>query len=539
MSHWKLPRVFRGRGPNAAVGLGVALTLLATAACGSDAGEGASAGGWAEGPVTFVYASAIAPAHIDPALASDLNSYSVTRNLYDPLVWEDASFEPVPWLATEWATSEDGLTTTFTLREDVQFEDGSTLTAADVKLSIERVLALGQGPASLLTAIQSVEALDEQRVAITTATPDPYLLTHLTRVGIVSAAGVDEHKTTEDPWATEWFDKNSNGTGPYQLGDWQQGVQLTMDKNTDWWQDWKPGSIDVVINKFVTETSARIQMVEQGTADFTELWPATDAVRVGERDGFSVQRFDSYEIDPMFYLNTQKAPFDNPLVRQAAQLAFDYQAMNDYYQGNATTPSGPIPTDYLGIEDAPAYERDLDRAKELIEESGVDVAATPVRFMLPAGVDSFSVGATVFQESLEEAGFDVEIQQMPFAQVMEAFSSVETAGEASAIISSPYTSDPTLFLGNFYLPGAVFNFSLYDNPEVTGLIEQARTTLDETERTGLLTQAQEIIRDDAPAIWAARPQTLVAMPDHVTGYEMPLTDYRWSMYFWPLQIKAH
>jgi peptide/nickel transport system substrate-binding protein len=149
------------------------------------------------------------------------------------------------------------------------------------------------------------------------------------------------------------------------------------------------------------------------------------------------------------------------------------------------------------------------------------------------------VGATIFQESLEEVGFDVEIQQMPFAQVMAAFSSVETSGEASAIITSPYTSDPTVFLGNFYLPGAVFNFSLYDNPAGTGLIEQARTTLDETGRTALLTEAQETIRDDAPAIWAARPKTLVALPDHVTGYEMPLTDYRWSMYFWPLRIKAH
>jgi peptide/nickel transport system substrate-binding protein len=518
----------------------VSATALSVAACGSGDTASSSAGGeWQEGPVTFVHASSQAPAHIDPAQAVDLDSFTVTRNLYDPLVWTGSDLETVPWLATDWTTSEDGLTTTFTLREGVEFSDGTPLTSEDVVLTMDRILALQAGPSYLFTSVTDVEAVDDLTIAIHTAQPDTYLLTHLTKVGIVSADAVEAHRTDDDPWATAWFDENSAGSGPYVLGEWQKGVQLTMQKNEDWWQGWEAGSIDTVIDQFVPETSARIQLVEQGAADFASSWPASDALRVGKQDGFVMESVPTFEIEPMFFLNTRQAPFDNPLVRQAAQLAFDYDAIVDYYQGEASTPGGPIPSDYPGAADFPAYEQDLEQAEQLIAESGVDLSANPVQFLLPSGYDSFSVGATIFQESLQQVGFTVEIQQMPFTQVIAAYSDPATAGDASVIISSPYTTDPTVFLGNFYLPGATYNWSLYENPEVTELVAEARTSTDQAAAEAALERAETLIRDDAPAIWSGRPNTLVAMPDYVKGYEMAVVDYRWTMYFWQLRIAAH
>jgi peptide/nickel transport system substrate-binding protein len=530
----------RARGRRRLLALAAAATALTVTACGSGSSSSSSASGeWQQGPVTFVHAGAAAPAHIDPAQAVDLDSFTVTRNLYDTLVWTDSDLKTIPWLATDWTTTPDGLTTTFTLQDGVKFSDGSPLTSADVKVTMERIMALQAGPSYLFTGVTGVEAVDDLTVAIHTAQPDTYLLPHLTKVGIVSSAAVTAHKTDDDPWATKWFDENSAGSGPYVLGEWQKGVQLTMEKNKDWWKGWEAGSIDTVIDQFVTETSSRVQMVEQGTADFASSWPATDALRVGKEDGFSLVSVPTFEIEPMFSLNTQKAPFDNKLVRQAAQLAFDYGAVVDYYQGEATTPGGPIPSDYPGAKDFPAYEQDQAKAKELIAQSGVDLSKNPVTFVLPAGYDSFSVGATIFQESLQKVGFTVEIQQMPFSQVMSAYSDPATAGEASVIISSPYSTDPTVFLGNFYLPGATYNFSMYDNPQVTSLVEQARSSLDQAAAETALQEAETLIRDDAPAIWAGRPNTLVAVPDYVKGYEMATVDYRWTMYFWQLRIAAH
>jgi peptide/nickel transport system substrate-binding protein len=492
---------------------------------------------WAKGPVTFVFASAIEPSHIDPGTAVDLDSFSATRNLYDSLVMETPSLKLAPGLATKWTAK--GKTWTFTLRQGVKFTDGSSLTAAGVKLSLERSMALKQGSAYLLASIKKIAAPNPRTLVVTTAQPDPFLPTHVTKIGIVSAEGIKKNKTASDPWATKYFDSNSDGTGPYVLDKWQKGVQITLKKNTSWWKGWQAGSIDVAINKFVGDTAARVQMFQRGDVDFAELWPPSDAVRVGKQKGFKLLTVDTFELDPVFYLNTKKPPFNNKLVRQAAQYAFDYKAMLGFYKGYGTTPTGPIPADYVAGAKFPAYKQDLAKAKALIQQSGVDVAQYPIKFLLPAGLQSFSVGATILQQSLQQVGFKVNIVQMQFPQIFQAFQKVETSAESSAIISSPYTNDPTIFINNFYLPGGTFNFSLYDNPKVTNLVKQARVTLDEGKRNSLLRQAQRIIRDDAPSIWSVRPKTLVVVPDYVKGYAMPRTDYRWPMYFWPLRIEAH
>jgi peptide/nickel transport system substrate-binding protein len=193
-----------------------AVGMLVTA-CASSGGGGtssAAAGGWATSPVDFVYAG-LSPTHIDPALANDLDSFTVTRNLYDPLVWTDDNGQIIPWLATAWKTSANGLSTTFTLRSGVKFSDGSSFTSADVKTSIDREIALKAGDSGeLLTSVTSVATPDAHTAVINTSAPDPYLLAHLTRVGIISTAGVKAHKTTSDPWATNWYDNHSDGTGP-------------------------------------------------------------------------------------------------------------------------------------------------------------------------------------------------------------------------------------------------------------------------------------------------------------------------------------
>ncbi|MCW2509161.1 MAG: extracellular solute-binding protein family 5, partial [Modestobacter sp.] len=125
----------RARGRRRLLALAAAATALTVTACGSGSSSSSSASGeWQQGPVTFVHAGAAAPAHIDPAQAVDLDSFTVTRNLYDTLVWTDSDLKTIPWLATDWTTTPDGLTTTFTLQDGVKFSDGSPLTSADVKV---------------------------------------------------------------------------------------------------------------------------------------------------------------------------------------------------------------------------------------------------------------------------------------------------------------------------------------------------------------------------------------------------------------------
>jgi peptide/nickel transport system substrate-binding protein len=498
-----------------------------------------SNGGWATGKVQFVHAG-LGPAHIDPAQVTDLDSFTVSRNIYDPLVWTDSSGKIIPWLATKWATSADGLSTTFTLRTGVKFTGGSTFSSADVKTSIDRMVAMKAGQAgALLSSVASVDATDAQTAVVHTRTPDPYLLTHLTKVGIVSSASVTAHKTGSDPYAATWYDSHSDSTGPYQLGVWDKATQITLLKNKSWWHGWQPGSIDTVVDKFVPDSATRVQMVQRGDADSTETWTIPDAQRVGKQKGFGLQTVSTYDIDPVICLNTQKAPFDNKLVRQAAQAAFDYNSMISYWKGQATIPGGPMPNNFPGAAQLPAFKQDLAKAKSLIAQSGVDLKANPVTITVIAGVQEFAVEATVFQQSLEKAGFTVKIQTLPGAQALGTLGKPQQAGNATTLISSPFTADPTLFLGNFYLPDGSFNFSYYNNPKVTDLISKARSSKDAATAQGYTEQADTLISADAPTIWPAVPKTLVPVPDYVKGYSLASDDFRWTMYFWPIRLRAH
>jgi peptide/nickel transport system substrate-binding protein len=496
---------------------------------------------WAPAPVTFVYADSADVSHIDPALITDFWSFSVTRNTYDPLVEIDETRPAlIPWLATSWDTSPDGTKHTFHLRDGVLFTDGSKLDADTVKLNLDRTLELKQGPAYLINNINDVTVADPMTVVITTQAPDPFVPAHLVKVGIASGQALKQHQTSSDPWAQDFFKDNIVGSGPYKLDSWQHGSQITLVKNDKWWNSWQPGSLDKIIIKVVAETAPRVQMIERGEVDFINQWPPAEALRIGKLPNFHLGEFNTFDTEPIFYMYTLKPPFDNKQLRQAMQYAFDYKAMIAYYQGHAVTPTGPIPPDYPGgSKDLQPFAQDLEQAKALIQRSGVDVSSLTIDFPLAgAGGDQFEAGATIMQDALNKLGMKMSIRKMPPAQWTELYAKPETAGNMTNLIQSPFTLDPVQFLA-FYYPDNFFNMARFNNPAIVAALDKIKTTVDAKQRDTLLNDVQKQIRDEAPCVWGCRPKTLVAVPDYIDGYVMQATDYRWSMNFKTIRLKAH
>jgi len=496
---------------------------------------------WAPAPVTFVYADSADVSHIDPALITDFWSFSVTRNTYDPLVEIDESKQVLlPWLATSWEDSADGTKHTFHLRDGVLFTDGSKLDADTVKLNLDRTLELKQGPAYLINNISDVSVADPMTVVVTTKAPDPFVAAHLVKVGIASGQAIKQHQTSSDPWAQDFLKDNIVGSGPYRLDSWQHGSQITLVKNDKWWNAWQPGSIDKIIIKVVAETAPRVQMIERGEVDLINQWPPAEALRVGKLPNFHLGEFNTFDTEPIFYMYTLKPPFDKKELRQAVQYAFDYNAMVDYYQGHAVIPTGPIPPDYAGgAKDLQPFAQDLDKARSLVQQSGVDTSSIQIDFPLAgAGGDQFEAGATIMQDALNTLGIKMMIRKMPPAQWTELYAKPETAGNMTNLIQSPFTLDPTQFLA-FYYPDNFFNMARFNNPSIVAMLDKIKTTVDPTQRDALLHDVQHQIREEAPCVWGCRPKTLVAVPDYIDGYVMQATDYRWSMNFKTIRIKAH
>jgi peptide/nickel transport system substrate-binding protein len=492
---------------------------------------------WAEAPVQFVWVDTAEPTTIDPAIVQDTSSFSVTRNIYEPLVEIDPSaLALIPALSTEYSLSEDGKTYTFKLREGVTFHSGNPFSADDVKATITRLQSINQGPAFLVANVTEVAVVDPLTVTMTTNEPDPFLPAHLVKIGIVSAKTIADN-AGDDGNARDYFTENADGTGPYQMASYERGTKISLTKNENWWRGWEPGSIDEVAFLWASETSTRVQMLERGEADLVGWTPPTEAQRVGSSEGFSLVTWTTVDTDPAIYINTQKAPTDNVTFRKALAAAFDYQAFIDYNQGYATTPTGPVPADFPGgAQDLQPFTQDLEKAKQLLTESGVDVSNLELEFVVPSGYASFAFAATVLQDSASQLGINVSIQEMPWAQMLELYKNPTEASHFTSFAQSPFGLDPIQFVAQFYKTGAVYNMAAYSNPDVDAKIAEASTTIDETARNAILAEVQQTVVDEAVNIWACRPQTLDAVPNHVKNYVMDPTDYRWATKFYLIRI---
>jgi peptide/nickel transport system substrate-binding protein len=405
-----------------------------------------------------------------------------------------------------------------------------------VKATIDRVQTINQGPAFLVANVTEVAVVDPMTVTLTTSEPDPFLPAHLVKIGIVSAQTIAAN-AGDDGQARTFFADNADGTGPYRVASYERGSQINLVKNEGWWRGWQPGSIDEIAFRWAAETSTRIQMLERGEADLIAWVPATEAMRVGNTEGFSLVSWQTFDTDPAFYINTAKAPTDNVKLRQALAAAFDYQAMIDYNQGFASTPTGPVPPDFPGgAQDLQPFVRDVAKAEQLLAESGLDAGSISLDFVVPSGFATFAFGATVLQESVRELGITVNIQEMPWAQMLDLYKSPEDAPHITDFAQSPFGLDPIQFVGQFFVTGAVFNMANYSNPEIDAMVAEAKTTLDETARNAILANVQHRVVDEAVNIWGCRPQTLDAVPNHVKGYVMDPTDYRWATKFYLIRI---
>ncbi len=192
----------------------------------------------AAGAGTLRYASQDDPQTLDPHSANLLAASRVTSQVYEPLVWRDRNWKPIPWLATSW-TRQGDKAWRFKLREGVKFHDGSAFTADDVVFSVGRAL---EPTSQLRTAVQGVERarkIDPLTVELVLKEPNPALLQHLTNLRIMSRAWAVKHrsekpqdyKNKEDTYAA----RNANGTGPFMVKAREPDVRTVLLAHKDWW----------------------------------------------------------------------------------------------------------------------------------------------------------------------------------------------------------------------------------------------------------------------------------------------------------------
>ena len=509
------------------LGLMIVLVTSVLAACSSDDKDADTSSGSNSTEAKdqiLVFGRGGDSVSLDPAAVTDGESIKVTQNIFDTLLEfneQDTTVEA--GLAKEWEVSEDGLTYTFKLQEGVKFHDGTDFNAEAVVKNFERWSAGAKDTFyyynSMFRAegqdlITSVEATDEKTVVVTLARPQAPFLKNIAMAafGIASPTAFEANPDT--------FGDNPVGTGSFKFVEWKRNESITLEKNTEYWQEGLP-KLDKIIFRSIPDNSARLNALTTGEIDLADGINPSDAEQIkGNADLQLIER-PSMNIGYLG-LTATRAPFDNKLVRQAVNYAIDKQAIVDaFFEGYADVAVNPMPSSVSGYNDEiTGYEYNPEKAKELLAEAGYDgkeieLWAMPVpRPYMPDGQKI----AEAIQKNLADVGIPAKIVTFEWATYIDKASK----GEADAFLlgwtGDNGDADNFLYtlLDEDNIPAN--NYTYYKNDEVHDLLIAAQSEVDEEKRNELYKQAQVIINEDAPWVNIAHSTPLLAAKKSVTGY---------------------
>lgn len=502
----------------------VVLSFLLTA-CGKAGSSSA-----AEKPTTLTIADALQPSSLDIATEYEAAAMAVNRIVYERLVRYSADGTDIePELATSWTISADGKEYTFKLRQGVKFQDGTDFNAEAVKFSFERVLKINQGPAWMFSAIDSINCPDDYTVTFVLKQPFSAFLPVLANIwgtGIVSPKAVKDN-TTNDDNGTAYLQDHMIGTGPYKLVEWVHGDHITLERNQDYWGGWpeKDGKIiDKVIIKFITEAATQRLQLEKGDLDIAMNIAVDDLDAVSKEEGLTLVDKPSL-MGTYIRFNTAKAPCDNVKFREAIRYAIDYDGIiNSIMKGHAIQMQGPAAIGLPGHDDSiPAFKQDLDKAKQLLAESGV---ATPVtlQYVYETGQEDRRMVGELIQSNLAPLGINVQITTMPWESIWGQVSSEDKTQTPDLVANGwwPDYADVEDYLYPMYYstqaPPTSLNIGFYSNSEVDSLLDKAMAETNDSTRNDEYKQAQQLIVKDVASIDLYQKNMTIMMSTKVQGF---------------------
>lgn len=416
---------------SAAVAAVVVGTLLLTTAC-SGGGKNSDANGKpVQGGTLNIGVSADIVETIPSAIAQ-YNTRTIMANMYDQLVTEPKSgVTPQPSLATEWTTSDDQLTYTFTLRDDVTFHNGDKLTSADVVWSLDYARK-DPNTASDLANISDVKAPDATHVEVVLSRPQPDLLVAFEdpSMGILPK---DFGGETADA-----FRAHPIGTGPFMWKSRTVGTDITFDRNESYWGQ-KP-YVDGLHFKVFPDVNAESVALQSGDIDIANN-VSLDSVPLMQ--GKVVKTAD--QLVEMLQLNSNTAALKDEKFRKALSLGIDRDQLVKSLMGGYGTPASSIlsitsfPDGLPKISDTP-YTFDAKQAKSLLGESSYD--GTPLRLIYSTGIPTDASFAAALQAEWKKIGINIELKPLESGEWLKAVTtpsphnefdlSISRAGGASA-----------------------------------------------------------------------------------------------------------
>lgn len=471
----------------------------------------------------------------NPFVGIKATSFEMWALTYDYLIgysMEDMS--PEPAIAESWDTSDDGLTWTFALRDDVVFADGEPLTADDVVHTFERIMDGGPEAAtwgSYLTGAQAITATDEHTVELTLKKPLatlPLLPIPILPEHVWKDVSQDEVKTYK---AEPQNGEPVVGSGPFRLVDGEaSGSTYTFEANPDYWQG--APHIDQVVFRVYKSEDPAVAALKTGEVDFVDGITPLQVKALEGQPGITAQNGDSPGFDEIAFnvgavdTKTGEPMGDgNPALQDAAfRHALGWgmnldQLIERVYQGAGKPGTTIIPPAYSNWQWVPDDDElmtyDPDKAGELLDEAGYTMGDDGLRTM----PDGSPIGTLRLFARSDSAG-DISLNTMDF--FAEWLGDLGIKADVTAMQSNKLTE--VILEGNFdafqwgwYVepdPTSMLSYltcdqlgswsdSWYCNDEYDALYQAQQVELDRDKRVEMVKQMQEILYQDSPYLVTA------------------------------------
>jgi len=442
---------------------------------------------------------------LDPHKATAAGTKEILFNIFEGLVKPDENGGLICAVASDYTISEDGLVYTFTLRQNVKFHNGNTVTAEDVKYSLERVSGLLDGTPliSTLSTIKSVEILDEKTVQVTVGSANTELIYSFVAAIIPAGSGEEEAA-------------NPVGTGPFSFVSYKPLEGIILAKNPDYWQEGLP-HLEEVNFKIVSSADTALMELQGGTIDLYAY--LTDSQAKALQDSHQVLASASNVVQALF-LNNAVAPLDDVRVRQAILYAIDKEEINDFVGGGAGTliSSAMLPTlksNYVDLNDVYGTKANVEKAKELLTAAGYP-DGFDLEIVIPSNYEFHMQTGEVVVNQLKAVGINATIKAVEWATWLDE---VYNGRQYAATISGITCDSTPGYLLNRFQTTSKKNFINFANAQYDELYQKAQETLDLDQKAEYYKQLQRILCEEAGSAFLQVPANMTAISKRLAGYK--------------------
>jgi peptide/nickel transport system substrate-binding protein len=457
----------------------------------------------------FVMVLESSPKTLDPLKGFDASSERFRQLMFNSLMRKNERLDYVPELAESAQVSPDGLTVTFTLRDNVKFHDGKPLTSADAKYTFDKLMASDYPKAS---SFYEGTGAAKQSFITAIETPDPRTLVFRLRkpwlelyANLIPIAIIPEG-------TFETQAQKPLGTGPFKFVSWNESQEVVdMAAHENYWEG--APNVKQLQVKVLRDANTQQAELTAGRVDMainTALSP--DAyVGLAKNPNLKIEQSPGTNVQWLGF-NTQSAPLTDARVRQAIAYAIDRESIvKNLLQGQARVAHSMLPPESWAYAQGTVYNYDPARARQLLDEANLrdpDGAGRrarldkPLVFKISASNIVVRQYAGVIQNQLQEVGLPVSIETLEDNTLREAQVNGQYQLTAGRWVGG--NQDPIFLRDLFtFLTGKDnyrFNRVRYSNPQVDKLLGEAVNTADRDSARALYTQAQELISRDMPAL---------------------------------------